>query len=350
MSVMDDILARFPAEVQDTVRGIWETVGPGEKASFLSLLSGFPTDTNLAKILVKLSAEQLKQAFGSKHRVAIIGPTNVGKSTLYNQMVQHKSDRAEVSALPGTTKDNQQADAALFMIVDTPGADAVGTTGEEEKHKALSAASEADFVILVFDAIQGIKKTELELFNEITALKKPFVVVLNKTDLVSRKDMAAVLASAAANLGLRPEQVLPIAARDGKNLANVLLAVAAAEPGMAAALGQALPEYRWQLAWQAIVRSASISAAIALIPLPVIDFVPLVTTQSIMVVSIARIYDYRITAKARLGAGGHVWAGVAGADPFPAVEQTGRHPWLGAERGDCFFDDCGDGVCGCALV
>ena len=86
-----------------------------------------------------------------------------------------------------------------------------------------------------------------------------------------------------------------MAAKDGKNLAKVLLAIAATEPEMVAALGQALPEYRWQLAWHSIVRAASISAAIALAPLPVIDFIPLVITQSIMVLGIARIYNYRIT-------------------------------------------------------
>jgi small GTP-binding protein len=295
MTLFDEILTQFPPDVQAPVRKIWDAVGPNEKASFLSLLVGFPADVNLVKILVKLSTAQIRQAFGNKHRVVIVGPTNVGKSTLYNQLAQDKRDLAVVSPLPGTTTENQQADAALFTVVDTPGADAVGSVGEHEKDLALSAAAEADFLVLVYDAIQGIKKTEQELFNEISALKKPFVVVLNKIDLVPRKDLQAVISNAALNLGLEPDQIVPIVAKDGKNLGKVLLAVAATEPGMVAALGQALPEYRWQLAWQSIVRAASISAAIALTPLPVIDFVPLVITQSIMVVSIARIYNYKIT-------------------------------------------------------
>ena len=295
MTLFDDILTQFPPDVQETVHKIWEALGPDEKASFTSLLVGFPTDANLIKILVKLSTAQIRQAFGNKHRVVILGPTNVGKSTLYNQFLQNKSDQAVVSPLPGTTMENQQADAALFTLVDTPGADAVGSLGEHEKKLALSASADADFLVLVFDAIQGIKKTEQELFNEVSALKKPFVVVLNKIDLVPHKDLQAVIASAAQNLGLEPDQIVPIAAKEGKNLGKVLLAIAATEPGMVAALGQALPEYRWQLAWQSTVRAASISAAIALAPLPVIDFIPLLITQSVMVVSIARIYNYKIT-------------------------------------------------------
>ena len=329
MTLFDDILKQFPPDVQETVRKIWEALGPNEKASFLSLLVGFPADVNLVKLLVKLSTAQIRQAFGNKHRVVIVGPTNVGKSTLYNQLVQNKRDQAAVSPLPGTTTENQQADAALFTVVDTPGADAVGSVGEHEKDLALSASAEADFLVLVFDAIQGIKKTEQELFNEVLALKKPFVVVLNKIDLVPRKDLHAVIASAALNLGLEPDQIVPIVAKDGKNLGKVLLAIAATEPGMVVALGQALPEYRWQLAWQTIVRSASISAAIALAPLPVIDFVPLVITQSIMVVSIARIYNYKITPQRASELVATFGLGFLGRTLFQELSKLGGLPgWL----------------------
>jgi GTPase len=329
MTQYDDIVSLFPSDVQATVRKIWEALGPNEKASFLSLLVGFPADANLIKLLVKLSTAQIRQAFGQKHRVAIVGPTNVGKSTLYNQLVQNKRYQAVVSPLPGTTKENQQADAVLFTLVDTPGADAVGKAGDQEKDLALSASMEADFLILVFDAIQGIKKTEQELFNELSALKKPFVVVLNKIDLVPHKHLQGVISSAAQNLGLVPDQIVPIVAKDGKNLGKVLLAVAATEPGMVAALGQALPEYRWQLAWQTIVRSSSISAVIALAPLPVIDFVPLAITQSIMVVSIARIYNYKITPRRASELVAAFGLGFLGRTLFQELSKFGGLPgWL----------------------
>jgi small GTP-binding protein len=329
MTLFDDILTQFPPDVQAIVREIWEALGPNERAGFLSLVVGFPADTNLVKLLVKLSTAQIRQAFGSKHRVVIVGPTNVGKSTLYNQLVQNKSDQAVVGPLPGTTTENQQADAALFTVVDTPGADAVGSVGEQEKNLALSAAANADFLVLVFDAIQGIKKTEQELFYELSALKKPFIVVLNKIDLIPRKNLHGVISNAALNLELEPDQIVPIVAKDGKNLGKVLLAVAATEPEMVAALGQALPEYRWQLAWQTIVRSASISAAIALAPLPVIDFVPLVVTQSIMVVSIARIYNYKITPQRASELVATFGLGFLGRTLFQELSKLGGLPgWL----------------------
>ena len=223
MMLFDDILSQFPPEIQATVRKVWEALGPNEKAGFLTLLAGFPSDANLVKLLVNLSTAQIRQAFGHKHRVVIVGPTNVGKSTLYNLLVQNKRDLAMVGPLPGTTKENQQANAALFTVVDTPGADAVGSLGEQEKSLALSASMEADFLLLVFDAIQGIKKTEQELFNELSALKKPFVVVLNKIDLIPHKDLQGVISNAALNLGLEPDQIVPIVAKNGKNISKVLV-------------------------------------------------------------------------------------------------------------------------------
>jgi small GTP-binding protein len=329
VTLFEDILNIFPPEVQATVRKIWDDLGPSEKTGFLSLLTGFPTDPNLMRRLVKLSTAQIRQAFGNKHRVVIVGPTNVGKSTLYNQLVQNKLEQARVGPLPGTTTVNQQADAALFTVVDTPGADAVGSMGDKEKELALSAAEDADFLVLVYDAIQGVKKTEQELFKDLSALKKPFVVVLNKVDLVPRKDMQSVISSAAANLGLKPDEIVPIVAKAGKNLGKVLLAVAATEPGMVAALGQALPEYRWQLAWQTTVRAASISATLALLPLPIIDFVPLVITQSIMVVSIARIYKYKITPQRASELVATFGLGFLGRTLFQELSKLGGFPgWL----------------------
>ncbi len=276
---------------------IWNSLGTTEQTSFLSMLTSFPSNPKLIRNLVKLSTVQFRQAFGHKRSVAIIGPANVGKSTLYNQMVHNKIDMAAVGPLPGTTRTNQPADAGLFTVIDTPGADAVGLIGEHEHELSLYAAQQADFLVLVFDALQGIKKGEKALFDELALLKKPYIVLLNKVDLVGPKLVDSIVAKAAENLGLSPDQVIPIVAKDGKNLAHILLAIAAAEPEMVAALGEALPEYRWQLAWTSIVSAASISAAIALTPLPVIDFIPLTITQAVMVVGIARVFNITTTFK-----------------------------------------------------
>lgn len=290
----DQTPANFHPATREAARLVWDSLSPADRQAVQELIQAFPSKTNMVQLLIKLGASQFKMAFGSKHKVAIVGPTNVGKSTLYNQLVQRKEDKARVSPLPGTTKENQQADAGIFSVIDTPGADAAGATGQAEQALAFSVASEADFLIIMFDAIQGIKNTELELFERLSGLGKPYIVVINKIDLV-RRDKQQILSNAAEILRLQKDQIIPIAARNGENLDDILIAIAVLEPGIVAALGQALPQYRWQLTWRAIVSAASASAAIAITPLPVIDFIPLVTIQSVMVLSIARIYNYRVT-------------------------------------------------------
>ncbi|MGQ0600603.1 MAG: GTP-binding protein [Anaerolineales bacterium] len=295
MAKIDDLLKEFPEDSREQLRKTWGALPEPMQKELEGSLKYLPNDLLRWRMLLDLALPNFKIAFDRKTSVAILGPANVGKSTLYNQLIRAKDDRAEVSPVPGTTRVNQEADAGLFRIVDTPGADAVGEVGQQEKEHALAAAGAADFLIIVFDAIQGIKRTEQELFDELAALGKPYVVVLNKCDLLSRKDVEPVLERTAANLRLKREQIVPVSAKTGNNLDDLLVAIAKAEPGLLAALGSALPAYRWRLAWTAITSAATTSAAVALTPLPILDVIPLLVVQSSLVLGIARIYDYTIT-------------------------------------------------------
>ena len=294
MPTIEDIARQLPPETRIIFDKLWEKLPSAEKKTFIDLVQAFPSKANMLQLLFKLGSDHMKMAFGNKHKIAIVGPANVGKSTLYNQLIYQKQDKAVVGPLPGTTRDLQVADAGIFAVVDTPGADAIGEVGERERQIALDAAAQADFLIIVFDAIQGIKQTELDLYLRLANLGKPYVVVLNKQDLVKR-EIKSLLDHSAKALNLGPGQILPVSARNGENISDLLKMIAATEPEIIAALGQALPQYRWQLAWRSIVSAASVSAAIALTPLPMIDFLPLVVTQSVMVLGIARIYHYKIT-------------------------------------------------------
>ena len=153
MPTIDKFISQLPPETQDLFRFIWESLPESEKSGFRLLTASLPTNSTLLRLLLRLSTVQLKMAFGQKKHIAIIGPANVGKSTLYNQLAQDPKEHAQVSPVPGTTRVNQTADAGLFTIVDTPGADAVGQVGEQERVHAMQAASEADFLIVMFDAI-----------------------------------------------------------------------------------------------------------------------------------------------------------------------------------------------------
>jgi len=257
-------------------------------------LDALPADMKGWRGLIERAISHLRETTGRKQSVVILGPANSGKSTLYNQLVRSRADRSAVSAIPGTTTAARSADAGLFAIVDTPGADAAGPSGQEERERAFGAALQADLIVLLFDATHGIRGPEQTLYAEMAGLGKPLVVALNKMDLV-RGERAAIVGQAATSLGLTTGEIIPVSAKSAYGLERLMTAIASREPAIVAALGEALPEYRWALAKTVIGRAASTSAAIAITPLPFLDFVPLVAIQSLMVLSIARVYSYRIT-------------------------------------------------------
>ncbi|TET82187.1 MAG: GTP-binding protein [Anaerolineales bacterium] len=290
----EGMFKEFVGRLGDDIRRAWDELPKGTRRELAHALGLMPRDLKGWRGLIDQAVEQVRLATGDKQQVAIVGPTNVGKSTLYNMLIRSSSDRARVSAVPGTTRIPQQAEAGLFVIIDTPGADAVGAVGVEEKERALAAASRVDLLMVLFDATHGIRAPEKALFDELMALGKPTVVALNKIDLVTR-EKAKVLGTTAATLGLDSEQLIPLSAKKGQGIDRLLLAVAKSEPGIVAALGAALPEYRWKLAQTVIGRAASTAAAIAVTPLPFLDFFPLVGIQTAMVLGVARIYAYKIT-------------------------------------------------------
>jgi len=328
MDDFDGLLAEFPEESRDIVASLWRTLPAGQQQNLLALLPVLPGDPDKLRKLFAAAREQMEMVFGDQHDVAIVGPANVGKSTLFNRLIGKGERPAEVSPIPGTTRDNRAADAGPFTVIDTPGADAVGPVGERERELALQAAAGADFLVIIFDAIQGVKREEQSLFAELQRLGKPYIVVLNKIDLVGKQEKA-VVANAATNLGLEPETIIPVSALKEKNLEQVVSAIVAAEPRLVAALGRGLPAYRWQLAWQLITRSASTASLVALTPLPFVDFIPLVGLQVTLILGIARIYNYQLTPARAREVAGVLGGGFLARTLFYEVSKLGGPPtWL----------------------
>ena len=177
--------------------------------------------------------------------------------------------------------------------------------------------------------MQGVKQTEQELFHELQALNKPYIVVLNKMDVVGKRQREAVVARAAENLELAAEEVIPVSAQDEENLEQVVLAVVKAEPALVAALGRALPAYRRQLSWRVISGAATTAGLVALTPLPFLDFIPLVGVQVSLVLGVARIYDERITLRRTREILGVLGGGFLARNAFYELVKIGGPPtWL----------------------
>ncbi len=224
----------------------------------------------------------------TRSRLAIVGPVNSGKSTLFNRL--HGHTLSAVSAVPGTTQGVVEHPLGPFMLVDTPGFGEVW--GIDRANLAQQAADDADLILLVLDAVAGVRQSDHDLYETLYALGKPVVVVLNKADLVKR-DLPWILENAERILGLRP---LAISARTGLGVTDRLLpTILQVQPALAVAMARELPAVRRQLVNRIIRRTAWMNAIVGLQPVPGLDIPVLLAAQTRMVLRIAAAYGHSMS-------------------------------------------------------
>lgn len=312
----------------DEVQRAWEGLPKSTRAELERTLSRVPGGMKGWRALIDQSLEHFRLASGTKREVVIVGPANVGKSTLYNALTRSNEEEADVSAIPGTTREVQSADAGVFTLFDTPGTDFVGAPGLEDRRKALEAAQRADLIVLMFDASYGVRQPERELYAALDALGVPMIVALNKIDLIG-DETPAVTGRASAILGVDHSQLIPISALREHGLEKLLLAMVRQEPEIMVALAEQLPAYRRKLAQTVIMRGSSAAGAIGLTPLPLIDFIPLLGIQVTMVLGIARVYAYRISLRRARELIATFGVGALGRLAFYELSKLGGPPaWL----------------------
>ena len=116
---------------------------------------------------------------------AIIGRSNVGKSTLFNKIIGKRS--AIVNNRFGVTRDRNYGWAdwfdRSFMVIDTGGVDVdYGEFQSHVKEQTQLALNEADSIIFVVDGRQGLTPHDRELINQIRKSAKPLFLAINKID------------------------------------------------------------------------------------------------------------------------------------------------------------------------
>lgn len=128
--------------------------------------------------------------------IAIIGPTNAGKSTLLNQIMGRKV--SIVSHKVQTTRTRLRAVKMVgdrqLIFVDTPGVFKPARRLDRAMvGAAMDAVSDADAVLLMLDATKGITDTIKSLVDKIKEHKNLFVA-LNKSDAVRKQDLLPIAA------------------------------------------------------------------------------------------------------------------------------------------------------------
>jgi tRNA modification GTPase len=142
-----------------------------------------------ARLAEVLAAAQQGSLLREGIRVVLAGRPNVGKSSLLNRLAGE--ELAIVTELPGTTRDAiRQAisvDGVPVHIIDTAGLretiDPVEKIGID---RAWAAIEQADLVVLLHDARDGLKRSQVEVLDRLPAAL-PRIDVLNKIDLLGRE-------------------------------------------------------------------------------------------------------------------------------------------------------------------
>lgn len=154
--------------------------------------------------------------------VAIVGRPNVGKSTLFNRLVEER--KAIEDNLSGVTRDRHYGHAQwggkFFSVIDTGGY----VTGSEDifeaeiRKQVKLAIEEADVILFVVDCADGLTDLDTEFANELRGTKKPLYVVANKADNGEK----ALMANEFYALGLTDFEIFPIAAVSGSGTGDLL--------------------------------------------------------------------------------------------------------------------------------
>jgi GTP-binding protein len=143
-------------------------------------------------------AEEEPESADRPLQIAVIGRPNVGKSTLINRLIGE--DRLVVFDQPGTTRDSVtvpfERDGHRYELVDTAGVRRKARVHEAiEKFsivKALQAMEQAQVVIAVFDAREGVTEQDVSLMGLVVERGRALVVAANKWDGLTQEQKRKV--------------------------------------------------------------------------------------------------------------------------------------------------------------
>lgn len=163
---------------------------------------------------------------GERVHIGIFGRRNAGKSSLLNALTGQ--ELAVVSPVKGTTTDPVQKAMELLplgpvVFIDTPGLDDEGELGKQRMEKSRRVIRRCDIALLVIGADEDSMVQDRELLREFQERGIPFLVLLNKADLLCAENTEEWTVEPrrqqlAGQLGVSADLLLCVSARTGQGI------------------------------------------------------------------------------------------------------------------------------------
>ncbi len=184
----------------------------------------------LDEIMKRIPLKKYSEAENKVLKIAIVGKTNVGKSSILNRII--KRDRAIVSSQPHTTRDVLDEEIIYnkqkIIIMDTAGIRRLSKLKDSKEKasiiKAQKTIPEADVVVFVLDISSQFTRQDMQIAGMIKDNLKPLVMVLNKWDIFNNKEKAEKIIKEINKtfhfINFAPK--LFVSAKTGKNIERIL--------------------------------------------------------------------------------------------------------------------------------
>jgi tRNA modification GTPase len=203
-----DVMAKLEASLDFPDEG-YHFVAPKEARASLSAI--------VASVDILLAQAARGRLIREGAQVAIAGAPNVGKSSLFNALLN--ANRAIVTAVPGTTRDllTERADIGglSLSLVDTAGVrETVDVVEQEGVARSRSTLRVVDLVIVVLDRSRPLSDEDRDVLA--STVNRRRVIVLNKSDLPAELPVEQ----------LEPLEPLPLSATTGAGLVRLIDAIA----------------------------------------------------------------------------------------------------------------------------
>ena len=189
---------------------------------------------NIGELTDRLGKLIPKEMLGAKLeppalRLALLGKPNVGKSSLINAL--SGQDRMIVSDVAGTTRDSVDVrftlDGEDYVFVDTAGirrkTKISDTVEKYSVNSSIKSAGKADVTLLTIDATEGVSAQDKRLLDMLDTRKIPFMIVVNKVDLIPSASLKQIVADTRDLLVFcRHVPILTVSAATGRGLDKIL--------------------------------------------------------------------------------------------------------------------------------